>query len=74
MNRHQRRRARRIAHHNKFYRNYVRHLPRLPIDAPLERGRVYHMVFHHDEWCAFYSGAPCNCNPIISRHAEPVRS
>ena len=74
MNRRQRRRARSAARHNRFYQTYVRHLPRVPLDAPLERGRVYHLVVHHDHWCAFYSGRACNCNPIVSRHAEPVRS
>jgi hypothetical protein len=44
------------------------------IDAPLEAGRVYHMVYFHDEQCAFYSGKSCNCQPTVSRHAEPERS
>jgi hypothetical protein len=52
----------------------VQHLPRVPLDAPLERGRVYHVVMAHDAWCAIYSGKECNCSPIISRHAEPRRS
>jgi hypothetical protein len=74
MNRHQRRRAARMARHNQLYETYVRHLPRVPLDAPLERGRVYHMVYFHDEQCAFYSGKSCNCQPTVSRHAEPERS
>jgi Fe-S-cluster containining protein len=74
MNRHERRRERKLAQHNKFYSGYVAHLPRVPLDEPLERGRVYHLVFHHDSWCAFYDDKPCNCNPIITRHAEPRRS
>jgi hypothetical protein len=63
MNRHQRRRARRMTRHNKFYQTYVRHLPRIPLDAPLDRGRVYHLVVQHDEWCQF-----------VSRYVEPRRS
>jgi hypothetical protein len=43
MNRHERRRARKQAHNN-FYEQYVRHLPQVPFDAALERGRVYHTV------------------------------
>jgi hypothetical protein len=74
MNQHERRRERKLNRENKFYSGYVAHLPRVPIDGPLEPGRVYHMVFHHDEWCAFYDGRPCNCNPIITRHIEPRRS
>jgi hypothetical protein len=74
MNRHQRRRARRMARHNRFYETYVQYLPQVAPDAPLEPGRVYHLVFHHDEWCAFYSGQECNCRPRISRHVEPSRS
>jgi len=73
MNRHQRRRAGKMGQHNDFYNQYVRHLPRVAIDAPLERGRVYHTVVQHDDWCAFYDDKVCNCNPIISRHVEPTR-
>jgi hypothetical protein len=72
MNRHQRRRAARMARHNRFYETYVQHLPRVAPDEPLEGGS--HLVFHHDEWCAFYSGQDCNCRPVISRHVEPRRS
>jgi len=72
-NRHERRRARKLAHTN-FYEQYVQHLPQIPLDAPLERGRVYHTVMQHDDWCAFYDGKECNCNPIITRHIEPKRS
>ena len=44
MNRHECRRADKIARENRFYRDYVRHLPRIPINAPYERGRLYHTV------------------------------
>jgi Fe-S-cluster containining protein len=74
MNRHDRRRARKMDRENKFYEGYVRGLPRVPLDAPLERGRVYHLVVQHDSWCAFYDGQECNCDPIITKHEEPIRS
>jgi hypothetical protein len=74
MNRHQRRRAAAQARHTTFYQKYVRHLPRVALGAPLEAGKVYHLVTFHDEWCAFYSGRGCNCNPVFSRHVEPERS
>jgi hypothetical protein len=32
------------AKQNRLYNDYVRHLPRVPLDAPYERGRLYHMV------------------------------
>jgi hypothetical protein len=48
MNRHDRRRARSQARHNRFYHDYVRHLPTERLDAPLMRGRVYHLAIHHD--------------------------
>jgi len=60
--------------HNKFYQDYIKHLPIVPIDAPLERGHVYHTVIEHDDWCACYSGAECNCKFTVSRHIEPERS
>jgi hypothetical protein len=75
MNRHERRRSKAMARENTFYTDYIRHLPSVPIDAPLERGRLYHIVMHHDEWCAIYDGkGQCNCNPIVTRHIEPKRS
>ena len=61
--------------HNTFYQDYVKHLPAVPVDAPLERGHVYHTVIQHDDWCAIYDGdKDCNCSPIITRHVEPERS
>lgn len=74
MNRHERRRARAMAQENDFYNDYVAHLPKVPIDAPLERGKLYHVVMHHDDWCRIYSGEDCNCNPIATRHVEPKRT
>ena len=63
--------------HNTFYRGYVKHLPTVPLDTPLERGKVHHLAIQHDDWCRFYQTqniADCNCKPIISRHIEPERS
>jgi hypothetical protein len=81
MNRHERRkaaaRARGIKGHSAFYKTYIRQLPRAPLDAPLEPGRVHHIVFHHDDWCRFYDTnniSDCNCSPNITRHIEPGRS
>jgi hypothetical protein len=74
MNRHERRREAKMNAHNNFYNEYIKHLPQVPVDAPIERGTVHHMVVMHDDWCAFYDDKECNCNPIITRHAEPVRS
>jgi hypothetical protein len=57
-----------------FYLNYVRHLPQVPVDAPVKRGSVHHLVYHHDEWCSIYRGSECNCNVIITRHEEVKRN
>jgi hypothetical protein len=65
------------AKRNNLYEQYIRHMPQVPIDAPLERSRVYHTVIQHDAWCRFYETeniADCNCNPIVTRHIEPERS
>ena len=81
MNRYERRRAvaraRNIKKHEAYYATYVKHLPRMAIDAPLEPGRIHHIVCSHDDWCRFYDTnnlADCNCNAVITRHIEPVRS
>ena len=59
---------------SKFFNEYVSKLPRVPLDAPLERGRVYHTVMQYDDWCSIYDGKECNCNPVVSRYIEPKRS
>lgn len=75
MNRHERRRREAMkAKQNRFYDNYVRHLPQVPLDAALEPGRVYHAVMAHDDDCRIYSSQPCSCNPVVTRHLEPNRS
>jgi hypothetical protein len=75
MNRHQRRAAAatgRRANTSTYYQDYVRHLPQVPVDAPLERGRVDHLSFLHDDWCRW--PADCNCDVEVVRHVEPRRS
>jgi len=63
--------------HNALYDSYVRHLPVVPLEAPLQPGVIDHLVFHHDNWCRFYDSnslSECNCNPVVTRHREPTRS
>jgi hypothetical protein len=81
MNRHQRRaaaaRGETVATGDTLYERYIRHLPRVPIDAPMERGRVHHLCFLHDDRCQFFvTGRPadCDCDVIVRRHVEPMRS
>lgn len=79
MNRAARRRAAALSRkrHNTFFRDYIRHLPEVDLDAPLERGRVHHVVFAHDDNCGFYATerlADCTCSPIVRRFVEPRRS
>ena len=69
MNRHERRRARKLAQNN-FYRDYIQHLPQVPLTAPLE-GLSY-AVFFHDPECHIYNdGGLCNCQPLLKRFSEP---
>ncbi len=74
LNRHERQRAAAMEQQNKFYDGYIKHLPQVAVDAPLERGRLYHLTFFHDDWCTIFDGADCNCDPIVTRHIEPRRS
>jgi hypothetical protein len=79
MNRHERRRVASRARHNKLVEDYVQHLPAAPLNAPLERGRVYDMVCYHDDWCGIYDKpfgtlTDCNCSPTFARHVEPERA
>ena len=41
----------------EFFENYIKHLPQVPLDAPIEPGRLYHKVIAHDDWCAIYNDA-----------------
>lgn len=80
-NRHQRRAAEARARkrkrcHNTFYLDYIQHLPRVPIESPIEPGVNYLTIFH-DESCKFYDTrdlADCDCDPHFARFVEPVRS
>jgi hypothetical protein len=77
MNRYDRRAAAAKAKHNKFFDSYIKHLPRIPEDEPLKPGNVYHLVFHHDDWCRFYqteNPADYNCDVTTSRYLEPLRT
>jgi hypothetical protein len=73
MNRHDRRRQASIAKHNRFFNDHVRHLPEAGPEI-LSRPGVRHVVFTHDEQCAFYDRKPCNCEPQIRIFAEPERA
>jgi hypothetical protein len=79
MNRHERRRAaNRAAHqafHDRFFKDYVRHLPKVPVGT-IERGTVHILAMQHDSWCAIYdkpngTALDCNCNPILTQYAVP---
>lgn len=71
-NRHERRRAKMQARSDHYYTTHIARLPQVPLGPLPERGRVYHLVTQHDDWCSYFTGAECNCNPIITRHVEPV--
>jgi hypothetical protein len=38
----------------------------LPLDMPLQRGRIHHTVYQHDDRCAYFNGDDCNCNVTVS--------
>lgn len=79
MNRHERRRSAVMQKQNKFVNEYVHHLPEVPVDAPVEPGRIYHVAYYHEEWCKIYDAGSyglmsCNCEPDVRRFVEPKRS
>jgi hypothetical protein len=50
----------------------------VPPGGALQRGRLYHLVVHHDEWCRIFNKdngglADCDCDPVVEVRAEPVR-
>jgi hypothetical protein len=70
----QRNRAKQIG---GFYKDYLQHLPEVPLDTPPERGHVYHVCYFHDDSCRFFETndpADCNCNSTVRQHVEPRRS
>jgi hypothetical protein len=65
------------AEHTALWRSYLRHLPRVPLDAPVAPGTVTHLALLHDSWCRSWATgvfADCNCNLELARYVEPVRS
>ena len=36
-----------------------------------EPGKVSHFMVAHDDWCDFFSGKSCNCNPEIMPWTSP---
>jgi hypothetical protein len=75
MNRHERRAARKRAAKmsETYFRSHLPFLERAPL-GQLERGRVYHTIFRHDDWCGYFKGDECNCSPTIERLVEPRKA
>jgi hypothetical protein len=72
MNRKERRAAMKQGH-TDFYEDHVRKLPQVQPGTPLEKGKVYHLVYHHDAWCGIYDGLGCDCDPDEEiRGPEPM--
>jgi hypothetical protein len=87
MNRAQRRAAaadvRRAKHdYQKFYpmsawTDYLKHLPRIEPNAPLPPNSKIYTVEHHDPECRSLTTQrrwDCDCEPVITKCFEPVRS
>jgi hypothetical protein len=80
VNRHERRAAAAERRRSKvcMWTDYIRHLPRVPLDAPEEAGRRYYTCVHHTVACrAFVTGRPdsdCDCGARTTKHVEPTRS
>jgi hypothetical protein len=45
--------------------NHVGKLARFIEKHPELRGRATAILIRHDDWCAIYSGQPCNCDPDV---------
>jgi len=73
MNRHERRRLAAKARQNRFYNDYIRHLPEVSPQV-LGKPGVTHMVFYHDQGCRIYGCEGCDCDPDVRLFAEPKRS
>jgi len=63
-----------MAKQNKFFTEYVQHLPEVGPETIGKPGRVCHMVCYHDEDCTIYDGKGCNCDPDVKFFAEPERN
>jgi hypothetical protein len=68
----------RQAEADRYISDYVLHLPTVHPAAPEEPRRVYHICFFHRDGCrALVTGqhdTDCTCNPVVTKHIEPVRS
>lgn len=50
--------------------NYIAKLTKLTATQPIIPGTIRHVDIYHDDWCAFYRGKPCNCDPDVSFRDE----
>ena len=58
--------------HGNYQAKILASIARGEIDK--EPGAVTLIDVNHDEWCAFWNGKPCNCNPeIITTQYEGQR-
>jgi hypothetical protein len=51
--------------------NYIQHLPRVPLDAPEEAGRRYHLISHHEPSCRSWTTErfeDCDCRVAFTKH------
>jgi hypothetical protein len=56
--------------------DYIQHLPRVPLDEPEQKGRVYHLISHHEPSCRSWTTGQfedCDCRVAFTKHLEPVR-
>lgn len=45
--------------------NYLEELARVLRSLELPPGSLTHVFVAHDDWCAFWRSARCNCNPEL---------
>ena len=65
MNRHERRAAQAKQRKGSGYLGRLLASPQ-PQGAP----GVHHVYIQHDDWCGFFKGGDCNCDPDMHRRAE----
>jgi hypothetical protein len=77
MNRAERRRADAINRNrlrdHKPYQDWVAGLEQMPIvslDAPKLEPCVYHMIIRHEDWCHYWDGDACDCDPLVTLHKD----
>lgn len=55
----------RVTHPPTDSNNWLKKVSRMVRDAEISKGEAIRVDIHHDDWCNYFVGGNCNCDPDI---------